>query len=182
MVKAKATFLGHAIHPMAVTLPLGSAPLAILFDALYLWDGASAWALAAFVATLVAMLGIILASIPGTIDLMSVVPREGPVWKTATNHLALGWTLGGYYVVFSVLRWFALPEPGGWVPWALLGGNLLGFGLMLLQGYWGGDLVERYHIGMHDGPPEEVGPDATRKPMGLLKRLRRGRRITRGLE
>lgn len=173
-MKAKATFRGHAIHAIMVTVPLGAVPVALVFDALYVWSASDTWLLAAAVATAVAALGIIAASIPGTIDFMSVVPREGEVWKRATSHLALGWVVGAYYVAFATGRFLVLTWDAAWLPWALLGANALGFGLLMLQGYWGGELVERHHIGVHERSADDGGSptDARRRP----------RRSDRGLD
>lgn len=159
-MQAKVTIRKHAVHPMLVTLPLGALPTALVFDAIHVFTGAEAWFLAALVATLVGVVGIVLAAIPGFIDYASVVPEQGEVQKRAYRHMALGVTLLILFSAIAVFRWMALPQATGLWMWGIVALHLLGMGGLAVQGYWGAELVERHGIGVYSS---EAAPQPSRR-------------------
>ena len=68
LVRAKATFLGHPIHPMLIVFPLGLLTVAAIFDIIYVathnghWADVSYWMIAA------GTIGGLIAAVFGLID------------------------------------------------------------------------------------------------------------------
>ena len=72
-MKAKATLLGHPIHPMLIVFPLGLLPVASIFDIIYLsthnghWADVSYWLIAA------GIIGALIAAVFGFVDWLGIL-------------------------------------------------------------------------------------------------------------
>src|SRR5918996_6656122 len=71
-MESKAKLLGHPIHPMLIVLPLGLFIAAVVFDAVHLWRGAPAFAVAAFWNIAAGVVGGLLAAVFGVIDWFAI--------------------------------------------------------------------------------------------------------------
>lgn len=166
--RSRTTLFGHPLHPMLVPIPLGALPTALVFDFLYVFTGTPAWFLAAFVATLIGIVGILIAALPGVVDLYSVIPRDGRAWRRGRQHMALGSTLALVFILIAAGRWFLLPAPGASMAWIVLVANVVGNIGLVVQGYLGAELLERHHIGVY---PQEAEVDR-QDPRGTRARGR----------
>src|SRR5919106_6298561 len=71
-MESKAKLLGHPIHPMLIVLPLGLFIAAVIFDALYLWRGSTAFATAAYWNIAAGIVGGLLAAVFGLLDWLAI--------------------------------------------------------------------------------------------------------------
>lgn len=155
-MRTKASLAGHPIHPMLVVIPLGALPTALVFDALQVFVAADPWRPAGFVASLVGVVGILLAAIPGYIDFRKSVPKRGAVHAVARAHMGLGLALLGYFSLVTLLRWATLSEPSTWAAWVTLAASALGNLGLIAQGYLGGELRARHRLGVDTTVPEPL--------------------------
>jgi uncharacterized membrane protein len=149
-MKSKAHLGGHPLHPMLVLVPAGGVLFTFIFDVVHLISRDDAWWYATRPVLSVALLGAVLAAIPGLIDLVTVVPK-GRATATGLVHLTLN---AGLLVVLAVntwLRWEVIPPVEG-TPgfgWALVSAAIL-----VASGWMGWRLVQTHHVGVlevHEG-------------------------------
>lgn len=173
-MRTKASLAGHPIHPMLVVIPLGALPTALVFDVLQVALGAQPWRPAGLVASAVGLVGILIAAIPGFIDLRASVPKRGAVHAVARAHMGLGLALLGYFALVTLLRWATIGEPSAWAAVTTLVASAVGNLGLVAQGYLGGELRARYRLGVDSTLPEPLVAPA-REPE-LPEDARRGKR------
>lgn len=145
-MKAKASFRGHPIHPALIGVPIGMLLSALLLDAIALYAQPTNWMPAATVLTIVGTIVLVLAMIPGFIDYTHVVPKEGPVRKTANRHMVLGLMLGGLFVASAIIHGLAWRGLDATLVGAAFWLNLIGAAGLGVQGWLGGELVFKGHV------------------------------------
>ena len=94
-MKARASVLGHAIHPMLVVFPLGLLGTAVVFDVLYFITDHSNFAISAGYMIGAGIIGAVVAALIGLIDWLGI-----PAGSRARQ---VGLLLGGGNVVVLVL-------------------------------------------------------------------------------
>ena|SRR5437868_1674175 len=139
----KINFLGHPVHPMLITFPLGLLPVAVLFDIIFLcttnsqWAGISYWLIAAGV------LGGLCAAVFGAADWWAL--------DSGTRAKRIGLLHGLINVVVTAL--FAIswvmrrPNPAAPSLTAIVIG-IIAFVLALVAAWLGGELVYRLSVGV----------------------------------
>jgi uncharacterized membrane protein len=147
---------GHPLHAMLVAAPIALYMVALLLDALYyLRDRDPFWARCSFVVILLGLVGNLVAAVPGFIDYRTIAMPP-----LSTRHLIVGLTLAVLFLVQLIIR---RPRVSGDPPRVFLLLTLIGVMLVGYQGWLGGELVYRYHIGMiptEEAPPETPGAQA----------------------
>lgn len=153
-MESRASMFGHPMHPVLIVFPAALFPLMLFLDAVHwfapsdgLWTGIFWLAVAGVATTMVAI-------IPGLIDLKHV-PDGTRAKRTGIVHMSLGFGLLVLYGVAVGIRW-----PG------LLGDNFVwatavdvaGVIGVSVQGYLGGTLVYKHHLGV---ATEAEGADPT---------------------
>lgn len=146
-MESKATFAGHAIHPMLIVFPLGLLAMALIFDVIFEISGHTGFATAAFWDIAAGVVMGLVAALFGFLDWVAI--------PSGTRAKRVGRMHGGGNVVVVAL--FA-------VSWLLRLGNpsyqpiAIGFILeivavllALVTGWLGGELVERLGVGVHAG-------------------------------
>src|SRR3954467_4885907 len=146
-MKAQATFLGHAVHPMLIVFPLGLFPVAVIFDLIY-WFGSHnpRWAEISYWVIAAGILGALLAAVFGLIDWLKI--PDGT--RAKTIGLAPGPThviVAGLFIVSWLLRRPNPTAPDGLD--ILLG--VIAVLLALFAGWLGGELVYRLNMGVDEG-------------------------------
>ena len=143
-MRSRARILGHPIHPVLITFPLGLLPIAVAFDLMAWIFGTALWADLAFYLMAAGTLGGILAAVFGLIDWLAIPRgtrgRTIGAWHGLGNLVvvalfAISWTLRALYTPGPVSRLLAL----------------LGLGLALVTGWLGGELVTRLGVGIDPG-------------------------------
>jgi uncharacterized membrane protein len=145
-MKAKATFLGHPIHPMLIVLPLGLFPVASIFDIIYLstdnghWADVSYWIIAA------GIIGALIAAVFGFIDWLGI--PEG----TRAKYIGLIHGVSNFIVaLLFIVSWFMRrPDPTTPSLLAIVLG-WIGIAIALFAGWLGGELVYRLNMGVDEG-------------------------------
>ena len=146
-MKAQATFLGHAVHPMLIVFPLGLFPVAMIFDLIYWfgnhnprWAEVSYWLIAA------GIIGALLAAVFGLIDWLKI--PDGTRAKTiGLLHGLTNVIVAGLFIVSWLLRRANPTAPDGLD--IILG--VIAVLLALFGGWLGGELVERLNVGVDEG-------------------------------
>jgi uncharacterized membrane protein len=143
-VRSRARFLGHPVHPVLITFPLGLLPIAVAFDLMAWTFGTGLWADLAFYLMAAGTLGGMLAAVFGLVDWLAIPrgtrARTIGAWHGLGNLLvvtlfAISWTLRAMYSPGPVSRLLAL----------------IGLGIALVTGWLGGELVTRLGVGIDPG-------------------------------
>ncbi len=141
-MKSPANILGHPLHPIFVTIPLGLWSFAPVCDLIFhLGWGDDSWKHAAFYCVGGGLAGAVPAIATGLIDYTAV--REPKARAVAKFHLTLNVLVTVLYAWSFYLRWFEFPANFSLVP------VIIGFvGVVLLgaSGWLGGELVSRFGI------------------------------------
>jgi uncharacterized membrane protein len=141
---------GHPTHPMLVPLPIGLWTFALVSDAAFRLTHSGAWPAVAFYCIVGGVVGALLAAIPGFVDLLSIgdpVTRRVGVWHMTLNLIAVAiFAFNGYQ------RW-QTPDHSGhaWL-------TLIGFLVILVSGWLGGELVYRHRVGIDARGPAGARP------------------------
>lgn len=140
---SKAAIAGHPLHPLLVTLPVGSLILLVVSDLASRATADPFWALASYWLTLAGLVTGILAALTGFIDFAS---------RPQTRRLSIAWMhfLGNGVAMLLTLGNFLLrrPDPAAAVSGIELGLSVLVVLLLLVTGWLGGEMVFRYRIGV----------------------------------
>jgi uncharacterized membrane protein len=146
-MESRAKFLGHPVHPMLIVLPLGLFIAAVVFDALYLWRGAVAFATVGYWNIAGGIVGGLLAAVFGLIDWVAI--------PAGTRAKRLGLLHGGGNVLvvlaFALVWWNRSAAPDVLPTTNIF---LLEVGALLVgsvAGWLGGELVDRLGVGVDDG-------------------------------
>jgi uncharacterized membrane protein len=145
-MQGKANLLGHSIHPMLVAFPLGLLSLVPVFDVVHLSSPKGPWHDVAFWMLTCGLVGALLAAVPGFIDWLSI-PRGTRAYRVGLIHMGVNLSAVTLFAISWVLRF----ERGASAVGArefLLG--LAGFAIMIVGGWFGGELVQRLGMAVHD--------------------------------
>jgi uncharacterized membrane protein len=146
-MESRARLLGHPIHPMLIVLPLGLFIGAVVFDALYLWQGSPTFAAVAYWNIAAGVVGGLLAAVFGSIDWFAI--------PAGTRAKRIGLLHGGANVVvvaIFLLIWLmrgARPDTAPTTNLFLL--EVVALALGSVAGWLGGELVDRLGVGVDDG-------------------------------
>jgi uncharacterized membrane protein len=145
-MKNRVRILGHALHPIFVTFPIGLFVTSVVFDIIYFINNSAVFSLVAFWMLTAGGIGALLAAVPGFIDFLAL--PSGTRAKTVGATHAL--------VNVSALLFFAL----SWalrlgIPYRRTGAgefilSLIGVALLSVGGWLGGELVERLGVGVYE--------------------------------
>jgi uncharacterized membrane protein len=144
---SKARFLGRALHPALVVVPVGLLAATPLWDVLHLATRSPLWAQMAFFCMVAGLLTGVVAAVPGVIDWMAL-PRGTRARRIGTLHAALWVVTLSLFLIDASVRaaaGYARPPVGA----IALGWLALSFGLV--AGWLGAELVERLGVSVHDG-------------------------------
>ena len=167
VVESKARVMGHPIHPILVTFPIGLLTASVLFDVVHLLTGGARWAEISFWLIAVGVVGGLLAAVFGLVDWLSI-PSGTRAKTVGLAHGLSNVLMVALFAVSWLLRSGAPEEPG----LLAIVLSFLGVGLVSL----GGELVFRLGIGVAEGAnpdaPASVGsPTGTRTAELLASRL-----------
>jgi uncharacterized membrane protein len=159
---SKARIGSHPLHPMLIAIPITSylatfgSLLALLGTHDPFWFRVALWA------NIVGVVGAVLAAIPGTIDLVAVVPRGTVAFRTGIIHAVANVVA---LLFFSVnLAFLSTAYGAGEAPNLPASLVVTGAGLLvtMVAGFFGWEMVQRHHVGVLDQPPARAvdDPDA----------------------
>lgn len=145
-MESRTKLFGHPVHPGLIVFPLGLLGTAVIFDVIRLIADNGYWSEIAFWMIAAGILSGLIAAPFGAIDWLSI--------PSGTRASRIGFLHGvGNVVVlilFALSWWMRRDAPG--LPSALaIAVSFFGFGLALLTGWLGGELVDRLGVGVDDG-------------------------------
>jgi uncharacterized membrane protein len=144
---SSANFMGHPIHPILITLPIGLFAATFLFDLVF-WQTANQ----AFVTGALWLLGAglicaALAAVAGLIDFMGDhrIRDLGDAWQHVIGNVVL--------VLVQLFSFYERYRYGSSAVVPLgLSLSLIGVLIMLFTGWKGGELVFRHRVAVYDEP------------------------------
>jgi uncharacterized membrane protein len=145
-MESRAKLFGHAVHPILIVFPLGLLATAVVFDIIYLIWGSGTMAGVAYWMMTAGIVGGLIAAPFGFIDWYAI--PNGTRAKTIgaahgiSNVLMLLLFVGSWGIRTGV------PEQPDTLASIL---SFLGFGLSMVGGWLGGELVERLGVGVDEG-------------------------------
>lgn len=160
-VESRAKVLGHPVHQMLIVVPLGMFVGAVVFDAVYYFNGRTPrWADISYWMIVTGLLGGVVAAVPGWIDWFGI--------PTGTRAKAIGLWHGlgngiGVLGLFGASWWLRRPDPTNPPDLALLL-SVLGFLTGGVTAWLGGELVDRLGIGVDPGANPNAPNSLSGKP------------------
>jgi len=169
-MRSRLRFMGHPLHVMLVDVPIGALLLLVLFDLLYLGlDHEFLWRSGFYVAV-IGLIGGAAAIGAGLFDYFAL-ERGTKAKRVANWHLLGGLVLAVVFLTTLALRWPVNSGPANVVGTTVV--DVVGAGVLLVQGWTGAHLIYQHHVGVRDR--EEGGePVRTEKPPAATPE--RGRR------
>jgi uncharacterized membrane protein len=151
-MESKAKLLGHPVHPMLIVLPLGLFIAAVVFDALYLWQGSPAFATVAYWNIAAGIIGGLLAAVFGFIDWLAIPAN--------TRAKRIGLLHGGSNAVVWLMREDAADAPAT----NLFALEVVALAVGSVAGWLGGELVDRLGVGVDDGAHVDAPSSLSGRP------------------
>lgn len=142
-MKSTAQVKGHPLHPILVCFPIAFYTATLLFDILAAVND-PAFLHTAFYMNLCAIIGAVLAAIPGLIDYTKTIPPKSSAKKRGARHALINVIVLSLFIIAFIIRLINdIPEPVLLIPI-----ESIGFILLLIAGWMGGTLVYRNQIGV----------------------------------
>jgi uncharacterized membrane protein len=144
-METKAQFLGHPVHQMLIPLPFGLLSMAVIFDVIHLITGTPRWTEVAYYMIGAGIVSGLVAAPFGLIDWLSI-PRRTRAWRIGALH-------GGGNVLVLLLfltSWWLRRDDIARPESSALAASFVGFALAGVTGWLGGELVDRFGVGVHD--------------------------------
>jgi uncharacterized membrane protein len=145
-MESRVKSMGHPIHPMLVSFPLGLLVAAAVFDIVHLVTGNGYWSGLAFWMIVVGVITGVLAAIIGTIDALAIPSGTRAKWVSVLHGSCNALVLA-LFVVSMILR-INVPGNPPVVAYVL---SFLGAALLGVTGWLGGELMLRLGIGVDEG-------------------------------
>jgi uncharacterized membrane protein len=142
---SSAHVVGHPLHPILITLPIGFFAATFLFDLLYWQMQNAAFATGALWLLGAGLVGAVLAAITGLIDFVgdARIRALGDSWQHAIGNVIL--VLVELYSFYQRYRY----GTSAVVPLGL-SLSVIAVLIMLFTGWKGGEMVFRYRVAVHD--------------------------------
>lgn len=164
-MESRAKVLGHATHPMLITIPLGMFVGALVFDALHYFragDGQTPWAVVSYWMIVTGLIGGLAAAVPGWIDWFAIPKGTRAKFVGLVHGLGNGIGVMGLY---GASWWFRRENPAAPPDLALLL-SLIGFALSGVTAWLGGELYERLGVGVDPGANPNAPNSLSGRPAG----------------
>ena len=143
------TWLGHPLHPVVVALPIGSWTATLALDALELM-GKQEMAAGADATVAVGLLGALGSATSGLTQWQYTIEKPR---RVGLLHGLVNASATTLYAVSLLARLRGARRTGRMTA-------LLGYGMVMLGGYLGGELSYKYRLGVDHAPEEEAPPSA----------------------
>jgi uncharacterized membrane protein len=143
--RSRLRLFGHPVHPVATHFPMALLPVSLLGDLLGIWTDASFWWSFSFYNLAIGLVLSIPALITGIIDFLAI-PKEGIADRVAMSHMMIMITSIAMFTGSFCIR-FGAEILSGWRLTSSVSLSLLGLILLLIGGWFGGQLVYRHGAG-----------------------------------
>lgn len=146
-MNSRIKLLGHPLHPMLVVYPLGLWSTAVILDLIFMGNGNRALPIASYWMIAAGLIGAVLAAVVGFLE-WAAIPNN-----SRAKSIGLWHGLGNLFiaVLFAGSWWLRSgvdDNVPGTTAFVL---SLVGFGLALVTGWLGGELVYRLGVGVDHG-------------------------------
>jgi uncharacterized membrane protein len=164
-MESKARLFGHSIHQMLIVFPLGLLATAVVFDIVYLVDGAPQFAAVVFWLVVAGLVGGALAAPFGLIDWIAI-PAGTRAKRVGAVH-----GLGNVVVLLLFLASVVLraTSPAEEVSTIAYVCSFLGATLALFTAWLGGELVARLGVGVYEGANLNAPSSLRADPAGPMR-------------
>jgi uncharacterized membrane protein len=146
-MKSAAHIKGHPMHPMLILVPAGGFIITLILDLIYLLGGGEIWWEATIPVMIVAVVGGLIAALPGLIDLFKVAEPQG-AFKIGVAHGSINLVVLAIFTANFLAR-LVTPTPVTGVPWEFWL-SVSGVALLGISGALGWHMVYRYHVGVDE--------------------------------
>ena len=149
--------LGHPAHAALAAFPLALLSVSVVADGAGLLKGGDFWWRASFWAVVLGLCGALPTACAGLVDYAAI--KEGhPATKTGMTHMLLMLTAVTFFGLDLLVRGGAAP-PHGMARLGIIALDAAGAVVLLIGGWYGGELVFAYGIGSAgEAPPANVSP------------------------
>src|SRR5215216_925056 len=146
-MNSRVKLLGHPLHPMLIVYPLGLLSTAVIFDLLFMANNNEVFPIVSYWMITAGLVGGLLAALIGLMEWLAV-PNDSRAKKIGMWH-----GLGNLVIVllFAGSWWLRTGVEDNVPSTTAFILSLLGFGLALVTGWLGGELVYRLGIGVDHG-------------------------------
>jgi uncharacterized membrane protein len=144
---SSANLMGHPLHPILITLPIGFFMATFLFDVIFWQTRTETWATGALWLLGAGLIGAALAAVTGVIDFLGDrrIRDIGDAWQHAIGNVIL--VLVQLFSFYQRYRYgVSAVVPVGLVL------SLVAVCIMLFTGWKGGELVFRHRVAVYDEP------------------------------
>jgi uncharacterized membrane protein len=144
---SSANVMGHPLHPILITLPIGLFVATFLFDLVFWRTANAAFATGALWLLGAGLVGAALAAIAGVIDFLGDkrIRALGDAWQHAIGNVIL--------VLIQLFSFYQRYRYGSSAVVPLgLGLSLVAVLIMLFTGWKGGEMVFRHRVAVYDEP------------------------------
>lgn len=144
---SSANIMGHPIHPILITLPIGLFVAVLLFDVMFWRTGTEMWTTGALWLLGAGLIAAALAATAGLIDFLGDgrIRALGDAWQHAIGN-----------VVMVLIQLFSFYERYRYGTSAVvplgLSLSLIAVVIMLFTGWKGGEMVFRHRVAVYDEP------------------------------
>lgn len=146
-------FLSHPLHPMFTHFPIALLAVSVFWDLLGLWSGKSIWWDMAYWSIAAGLVASVFTITTGLID-FTKMPQEKNIEKLAYRHMLI--------VIFAIILYtgsfffrYGSPVLSGTRLYGALSLSVLGFIVLIIGSWFGGELVYRYGVGKKSNSPSE---------------------------
>lgn len=147
---------GHPLHPIAVTIPLGTWAASFAFDiASRFADDPGAFARGAYWLIALGILGAAVAAMVGLLDLFAI-PSGTKAFRAGLMHMALNLLVIGLFTVSFVVRRGG-SDTAGAVSGGLIALSAVTLGILGIAGWLGGTLSFRFGVRVADESAQTEG-------------------------
>lgn len=152
--------MGHAIHPVLISFPLGLLSMAVIFDIIFLFTDRGGFPIAAAYMLIAGIISGLVAALFGLIDWLAI-PKGTRARRIGVYH---GWGNVLMLLPFAV-SWLMRLDATGWRPNGVaITLGIVGAVLAAVTGWFGGELVERHGVSVHDNAGLDA-PSSLNLPM-----------------
>jgi uncharacterized membrane protein len=143
-----ANLMGHPLHPILITLPIGFFVATLVFDLMFWRTGAETWGTGALWLLGVGLIAAALAAVAGLVDFTgdARIRQISDAWQHAIGN-----------VIMVLVQLFSFYERYRYGTSAIiplgLSLSVIAVLLMLFTGWKGGEMVFRHRVAVYDEPP-----------------------------
>lgn len=145
-VRTGARLLGHPVHPILTGFPIALWSTSLLGDLVGIWQGQLVYRQVAFWAIALGLIIAVPTIVTGLID-FAAIPQRHPALKVATWHMWIMLSASTAYACSLIAR--VGTSSSGLSIATAIGLSVLGLCLLMLGGWFGGEMVFRHGIGSH---------------------------------